>query len=101
MGHVMMGETSETAIAREIHEELGIKIDNITFIKKILWEKYQHFIDIYVVNKDIYINDLTIQKSEVDEVKYISKNEMIKVIRSKDYRPDKYRKTIEEYVKAL
>lgn len=32
MGHVMAGETSETAISKEIHEELGIKIDNITFI---------------------------------------------------------------------
>lgn len=101
MGHVIAGEDSETAIAREIHEELGIKIDNITFIKRILWEKYQHFIDIYVVNKDIDIRDLTLQESEVDDVKYISRDEMIKLIRSMDYRPEEYRNTVEEYVKAL
>ena len=48
MGHVIAGETSETAIIREIHEELGIKIEDVTFIKRITWEKHNHFIDISI-----------------------------------------------------
>ena len=71
MGHVMAGETSKEAIIREIDEELGIKVDDIAFIKRVLWEKYNHFIDIFVLCKDINILDLTIQKSELEEVKYI------------------------------
>lgn len=101
MGHVMAGETSKMAIIREIYEELGIKVDNIEFIKRILWEKYNHFIDIYAVCKDVDISDLTLQESEVQEVKYISKDEMLKLIRAMDYRPEEYRNTMENYVKGL
>jgi 8-oxo-dGTP diphosphatase len=101
MGHVVAGETSETAIIREIHEELGIKIENIPFIKRITWEKHNHFIDIYAVCKDINICDLTLQISEVEDVKYISRNEMIKLIRSMDYRPEEYRIVMENYVRKI
>jgi mutator protein MutT len=101
MGHVMAGETSETAIIREIHEELGIKVDDVTFLKRITWEKYQHFIDIYVMNKDIDIDKLILQESEVDAVKYISRDEMIKLVRKMDYRPEEYRNIMEDYVKTI
>lgn len=101
MGHVMAGETSKVAIIREIHEELGIEVDDVIFLKRITWEKYQHFIDIYVVNKDIDINSLTLQESEVDDVKYISKNEIIELIRSMDYRPEEYRDIVEAYVDTI
>lgn len=101
MGHVVAGETSETAITRELREELGIKIENVTFIKRITWEKHNHFIDIYAACKDINICDLTLQKSEVEDVKYISRNEMINLIRSMDYRPKEYRTIMENYVSEI
>lgn len=101
MGHVMAGETSEAAIIREIHEELGIKVEDVTFIKRITWEKYNHFIDIYVVCKEIDSCDLVLQKSEVEDVKYISREEMIKLIRSMDYRPEEYRIIMENYVREM
>lgn len=101
MGHVMAGETSKEAIIREIDEELGIKIDNIAFIKRVLWEKYNHFIDIFVLCKDINISDLTIQKSELDDVKFISAEEMINLIKSMDFRPEEYRIIMESYVKEI
>lgn len=101
MGHVITGETSKDAIIREIHEELGIKINDITFIKRILWEKYNHFFDIYVLCKDIDLSQLTLQESEVDDAKYISAAEMIDLIRGMDYRPEEYRITMENYVKEI
>lgn len=101
MGHVMAGETSKEAIIREIHEELGIKIDDITFLKRVLWEKYNHFIDIFVLCKDINISDLTIQKSELDNVKFISAEQMINLIKSMDYRPEEYRIFMDDYVKEI
>lgn len=101
MGHVMAGETSKVAIIREIHEELGVNLKDVTFIKRITWEKYNHFIDIYVVCKDIDTSDLVLQKSEVEDVKYISRDEMIKLIRSMDYRPEEYRIIMENYVREM
>lgn len=101
MGHVMAGETSKSAIIREIHEELGVKVDEVTFLKRIVWEKYNHFIDIYVLCKDVDLSDLTLQKSEVADVKYISKDEMLELIRNMDYRPAEYRTAVENYVKGL
>ena len=101
MGHVMAGETSETAIIREIHEELGVKIEKVTFLKRVLWEKYNHFIDIFVVCKDIDICELTLQKSEVEDAKYVSRDEMIKLIRNMDYRPEEYRIIMENYVREI
>jgi len=101
MGHVMAGETSKEAIIREIHEELGVNLKDVTFIKRITWEKYNHFIDIYVVCKDIDTSSLELQKSEVEDVKYISRDEMIKLIRSMDYRPEEYRIVMENYVREM
>lgn len=101
MGHVIAGETSKAAIIREIHEELGIKIENLNFVKRITWQKYNHFIDIYTVCEDIDICNLTLQKSEVENVKYISKDEMIKLIRNMDYRPEEYRIIMENYVREI
>lgn len=101
MGHVMAGETSKEAIIREIDEELGIKIDDIDFIKRVLWEKYNHFIDIFVLCKDINISDLTIQESELEGVKYISADEMIKLIDGMDYRPEEYREVMRDYVRKI
>lgn len=101
MGHVMSGETSETAIIREIHEELGIKLENVTLIKRITFEEYHHFIDIYSVIKDIDISDLILQKSEVEDAKYICRDEMINLIRSMNYRTEEYRIIMENYVRGI
>ena len=101
MGHVIAGETSKKAIIREIHEELGIELEDAAFIKRITWEKYNHFIDIYAACKDIDTCDLTLQESEVEDAKYISSDEMIKLIRKMDYRPEEYRIIMENFVRTL
>ncbi len=101
MGHVIAGETSEEAIIREIHEELGIQIEKPTLIKRVVWEEYNHFIDVFAICKDIDVSQVTIQKSEVQEVKYISKVEMLELTRNMYYRPEEYRIAMEDYIKKL
>ncbi|WP_346930114.1 hypothetical protein [Clostridium sp.] len=64
-------------------------------------EKYNHFIDIFVLCKDIDISDLTLQKSELDDVKFISAEDMINLIKSMDYRPEEYRIFMENYVNKI
>lgn len=101
MGHVMAGETSEEAIIREVFEEIGMNVEKVTFIKRIVWEKYNHIIDIYVIVEDINLSELILQKSEVEDVKYISRDDMIKLIGKMDYRPEEYRKVMENYVRKI
>ena len=43
------------------------------FIDRIVLEKYNHIIDVYAIVKEINLNDLVLQKSEVEDVKYISR----------------------------
>ena len=69
-GHVLAGEIGVQAIIREIEEELGIKIEknDILFIGAAtsINEKgdiiNKHFNEYYIVNKDIDISKLKLQK---------------------------------------
>jgi len=101
MGHVMAGETSESAIKREIYEEIGVKVHHVSFYKRMVWDKYNHIIDVYVLEADIDLSKLVLEKSEVEDVKYVSKNEMIDLIRQMDYRPVDYRQAMESYVEGI
>ncbi len=75
-GHPVSGETSEEGIFTEIKEELGIdlsKID-ITLFKTIKTE--DDFVDIYYLKVDINIEDIKIQKEEVETIKWASIEEI-------------------------
>lgn len=98
MGHVIAGETSKEAILREIREELGLNLNDITLVKRVCWEKYNHLIDIFIACIDVNLQDLVLQKSEVDNVKYVSKEEMLSLIKEMDYRPKEYRVAIKNYI---
>lgn len=101
MGHVMAGETSKEAILREVHEELGLVLNDVTLMKRLVWEKYNHIIDIYIGCMNVDTSNLIIEKSEVEDIKYVSKEEMIELIRNMDYRPEEYRISVESYVREI
>lgn len=87
-GHVLAGEFGFQAIIREIKEELGVDIDknDITFIGSAISENIKkdiinrHFNEYYIVNKDIDISKLTLQKEEVSDVKWFEKEDILKRI---------------------
>lgn len=87
-GCVQAGQTNEQAIKREVQEELGIDIskDNFKLVGTFLFK--QVFIDVYYLNKDFEISDFTLQKEEVDEVKWLTIDEIKELIES-----DKLRKS--------
>lgn len=79
-GHVKSGQTSKQTILEEIKEELGIEI-NSKEIKLFKTYKYEGaFKDVYYIKKDVNIYDLTYQKDEVEYAKYLTKEEIIKLI---------------------
>ena len=73
-GHPKTGESSLEGIITECNEELGIKINNPILFKKASGK--QSFCDLYYLKEDINIDDIIIQKEEVDEVKWLSEDEI-------------------------
>ena len=87
-GQVDSGESVENAIFREVKEELGISIndDDIKYLVGSTSINEQgdiinkHYNECYLVTKNIDISDIKIQKEEVSEVRYFSKDELLKRI---------------------
>jgi len=84
-GHPKMGETSLQGICTEIQEELNITIKNqeLTLFKTIKTE--DDFVDLYYLKKDIDIQKIQVQKEEVQEVKWFSKNEISEMIKNNKF----------------
>ena len=87
-GHVLAGEFGIDALKREVKEELGIEISNdeihylvgstSTNIKGNIINN--HFNECYIVTKDIDIKDINLQKEEVSDIKWFSKDDILKRI---------------------
>ena len=103
MGHVIAGETSKDGIIREIQEEIGLYVpnDKIHFAGRVIWEIYHHMIDIYFLQNDFKINELTIQKDEVIGVKVIPATDMLVLVSKMYYRPEDYRRIVSQEIKKL
>ena len=87
-GHVEAGEFGRQALIREVKEELGIAIndDDIKYIIGSTSINKQgdiinkHYNECYLITKSIDISAIKIQKEEVSEVRYFSKDELVKRI---------------------
>lgn len=90
-GHIDSGETIEQATKREVLEEIGIKIENFKqfFVEKsektkINSDEENHFAYHFFIKVDYNINDYTIQKEELSELKYITLEELEEIVKNKD-----------------
>ena len=79
-GHVKAGQTSIEGIIEEVKEELGLNIENEDFklIETVKWEFA--FMDVYYLEKNIKLEDVKIQEEEVEFVKWLSIEEINKLI---------------------
>jgi len=85
-GHVKSGTTSDEAIIEEISEELGLDL-SISDLIHIYTRRLEHVLqDVYYLKKDIDINELTLQESEVEYVKWLSVDEINKLIEKEEFR---------------
>lgn len=87
-GNVLAGEFGFQAIMRECKEELGIRLskNEITFIGSAISTNQKgniinhYFNEYYIANKEIDETKLELQESEVSDVKWMDKDEIIKRI---------------------
>lgn len=87
-GHVDSGEFGRQALIREAKEELGLEIsdDDIKYLLGSTSINEQgnivnkHFNECYLITKNVDISEIVLQKEEVEEVKFFSKDELLKRI---------------------
>ncbi len=91
-GSAISGDTSLETAAKETFEELGILLnkEKLKFIKRYtIKDNYASFIlDTYLIEENILLKDLRIDKSEVKDAKYASMKEIIEQLKQgkfKDY----------------
>lgn len=76
-GGAIAGETSQTAIEREIFEEIGLKIDLQSVQPHLTINFDSGFDDVYLIERDIDVDDLVLQYEEVQRVKWASLDEIL------------------------
>jgi len=75
-GHINHGEDAFSTIVREVKEELGIDVsnDNIISLGHICVDFPVRFV--FYLKKNLDLNDITLQKDEVESVSYMSVDEI-------------------------
>ena len=79
-GHVNHGEEPIDTIKREVKEELGVDIsnDNIIDLGYVIFDFPIRFV--FYLRKNIELNDIILQKEEVESVSYMTDNEIRNII---------------------
>ena len=84
-GAAISGEDSYTAANRELYEELGIPSNKHTLKKLVRIKRRNSLLDIWFINTDIDLSRLRLQKNEVAEAKWISRDEFKSMIANGEY----------------
>ena len=79
-GSATAGEDSQTAIMRELWEELGISIDLQNIRPHLSVQFDQGFDDMYLIKKDVDLSALTLEYEEVEEVKWATLDEILSMM---------------------
>ncbi|BBB89590.1 MAG TPA: NUDIX domain-containing protein [Methylomusa anaerophila] len=100
-GAVLAGEDSATGAVREVEEELGIALSHKKLSMIARLKRKSNFIDIWATSIDVSLEDVVMQAGEVDAVKFVSADDMIKIIFSAEYREDNYKQIILNFLKNI
>ena len=76
------GESSFNAAKRELFEELGITSNEETLKQIFRLKRRNSFLDVWFIEADAEITSLKLQESEVAEAKWISRDELQKMIKT-------------------
>lgn len=86
-GLSIAGEESYETAEREFFEELGIKIDFKNIRPHMTINFHKGFDDLYLIEKDINIEEAILQEEEVVKLKWAEKEEIIELINSDKFIP--------------
>lgn len=95
-GGSVKGDTSQSAVERELYEELGLKMSFESARPYLTVHFSQGFDDIYVADRDVDLNTLTLQPEEVEAVAWASREEILAMIDKGEFVP--YHKPLVELI---
>ena len=108
-GHININESSVDAAIRELYEETGIKVNSEdiklidTYLNKVKISGdcfINHYTYLFIVQKDIDLNNINIQESEVSDIKLINKDQYIELINNNEFvEAIKYCNKLSDYMK--
>ena len=79
-GSAVAGDSSRSAAERETLEELGLSID-LSHVRPTLTIHWEHgFDDLYVLTLPVDIHSLHLQYEEVQQVRWVAKDEILQMI---------------------
>ena len=81
-GAVDTGETSEEGAIREAKEEIGVDINKDDMELILSFKRTHNFLDVWLVRKDIDLKNIVMQEEEVQEVKWVTKEELEEMIKN-------------------
>lgn len=86
-GHVTHEENGLTTIIREIKEELGLNINTneLEFISLVKHPTKPCLINLYLLEKDIYIEKLKLQEEEVESVLWLTEEEILSLVKENKF----------------
>lgn len=105
-GHLSKNESYIDGAKREFEEELGINI-NIGELKKIAYERLTsvkphknnvRFAEIFLIKKNISINEFSIDYNELKEIKYFNRQELIDLLSKPHLLANTAKKIIEKHI---
>jgi len=105
-GHFSSTESYVDGAKREFEEELGVKIE-ARDLKEIGYERINtikpnkknfRFVKIYVVKKDITLENFKIDRTEVEDIKFFDKNELRKLLQQPNFLTGSAKSLIEKYI---
>ena len=76
-GSATAGEDSQTAIMRELSEELGLSLDLAGVRPHLSVQFDQGFDDMYLIKKEVDLSTLTLEYEEVEKVMWASLDEIL------------------------
>lgn len=83
-GGVDYGERSIDGVRRECKEEIGLELDIEKTELMLSLKRKRVFLDVYLTRDNIDIGKLTLQKEEVDMVKWLDRKQIIRMIKNKE-----------------
>lgn len=87
-GGVDSGETSLVTVIRECKEELGIDVNENEIEFALSYKRKYDFLDVYIIRKNIDLNNIIMQKEEVSDVKWITPKALKEMFNGSEVAPN-------------
>lgn len=95
-GGASNSENSRESSQRELKEELGLDYDFSNERARFTFNTKNEFDDYYIIEMNVDLDDLKLQKEEVQAVKWASKTEILNLLKNNQFVP--YKKSLVELI---